>query len=62
MAITTPEGEDIKRAITWVSEQAEQNPHQALHTLVEKAVFEFDLSPLDAEFLMRFFQKPPAEK
>lgn len=56
MATIVSQSEEIKKAITWVSETLEQNPDQPTHTVIEKAVFEFDLSPLDAEFLMRFFQ------
>lgn len=59
MATITHEGEDLKKAIKWASEELEQHPDQTVHTVVEKAVFEFDLSPLDAEFLMRFFQNRP---
>jgi hypothetical protein len=59
MTTISQEGEEIKRAIKWVSASLEDNPDQPVHKLVEKAVFEFDLSPLDAEFLMRFFQNRP---
>lgn len=61
MATIVPEHDEIKKAIKWVSETLQQNPDQPVHTLIEKAVFEFDLSPLDAEFLMRFFQNRPKE-
>jgi hypothetical protein len=59
MATIVPERDEIKKAIQWVSETLEQNPDQPAHIIIEKAVFEFDLSPLDAEFLMRFFQNRP---
>ena len=55
MATMMPEGENMKQAITWVSASLEDNPKQSLPTLVEKAVFKFDLSPVDAEFLTGFF-------
>jgi len=50
-----PEKEEIKHAIKWVSERLEQNPNQSVQKLLNKAIFEFDLSPVDAEFLTRFF-------
>lgn len=57
MATIMPEGEEIKKAIKWVSENLEgKKQGQALETLVEKAVFKFDLSPVDAEFLTGFFK------
>jgi hypothetical protein len=59
MTMTTiaPEGEDIKRAIKWISARREDAPEMPLHKLIEEAVFQFDLSPLDQEFLTGFFQK-----
>ncbi len=57
MATIMPEGEEIKKAIQWVSENLEgKKQGQSLETLVEKAVFKFDLSPVDAEFLTGFFK------
>jgi hypothetical protein len=40
-----PEGEEIQKAIKWISHNLEENPNQSLIPLVEKAVFKFDLSP-----------------
>ena len=57
MATIMPEGEEIKKAIKWVSEKLEgKNREQSLQALVDQAVFKFDLSPVDAEFLMGFFK------
>ena len=56
MATIMPEGEEIPRAIKWVSQNLEEKKEQSLQKLVEKAVFKFDLSPVDAEFLMSFFK------
>ena len=52
-----PEKEKIKQAIRWMSEHLERNPNQSVQKLVNKAIFEFDLSPVDAEFLTRFFHE-----
>ena len=49
------EREEIKNAIKWVSEHLESNPDQSVQKLLNKAIFEFNLSPADSEFLMRFF-------
>jgi hypothetical protein len=61
MATIMPEGEDIKKAIKWISGQREETPDKPLQRFVEEAVFKFDLSPLDQEFLTGFFRKrkPP---
>ena len=49
------EREEIKNAVKWISAQLENNPDQPVQKLLNKAIFEFNLSPADAEFLMRFF-------
>ena len=59
MATIVPEHDEIKKAVKWVSETLEQNPDQPVHTIIKKTVFEFNLSPLNTKFLMRFFQNRP---
>jgi hypothetical protein len=49
-----PEGEELRKAVKWVSEERTYNPQLSLHQLVESACLKFDLSPKDAEFLTRF--------
>ena len=50
-----PEVEDLRRAIKWVSGNIQDNPDQPVMPFVNEAVFKFDLSPRDAEFLIRFY-------
>lgn len=57
MSTIMPEGEEIRSAIKWVSMNLEDNPNQPIAKLIEKAVFKFDLSPMDNEFLLNFFKK-----
>jgi hypothetical protein len=57
-----PEGENIKKAIKWISASLEEKDNQPLPVLIEKALFKFDLSPKDADFLTGFFGKHKAEK
>ncbi len=52
---TLPKGEDLRRAVKWVSGNLLEEPGQPLGPLVQEAIFKFDLSPLDADFLIRFF-------
>ncbi len=52
---TLPKGEDLRRAVKWVSGNLQDDPGQPFQPLVQEAIFKFDLSPLDAEFLFRFF-------
>ena len=51
-----PEGEDLRRAVRWISSGLQDDPHEPLFRLVEQAVFKFDLSPKDGEFLQSFFK------
>ena len=50
-----PEGEDLRRAVRWVSAAFQDNPGRPVLPLVQEAIFKFDLSPKDAEFLIGFF-------
>ncbi|MDD5286826.1 MAG: hypothetical protein PHD54_13300 [Desulfuromonadaceae bacterium] len=50
-----PEGEELRRAIKWISGNLQQNPGKPVHPLVQEAIFKFDISPRDAEFLIRFY-------
>lgn len=60
MSSILPEGEDIRRAIKWVSSCLEDDPKQPIGKLVEQAVFKFDLSPKDSDFLINFFHNRKA--
>jgi len=57
-----PEGEDLRRAIKWVSGNLQEGPGKPIPQLVEEATFKFDLSPKDSEFLMVFFRQRKEEK
>jgi len=52
-----PEGEDLRKAVKWISEQRQENPDQPLSALVEAASLRYNLSPKDETFLSRFLQK-----
>ena len=56
-----PEGEELRKAVTWISEERQTDPEASLAKLVQSACMRFDLSPKDAEFLMRFFAKKDEE-
>jgi hypothetical protein len=50
-----PEGEDLRKATKWISDERLNKPGANLSRLIEQACIKFDLAPKDAEFLMRFF-------
>jgi hypothetical protein len=56
-----PEGEELRRAVKWISGNLQDNPDQPIHRLVQEAIFKFDLSPRDGEFLINFYSKKREE-
>jgi hypothetical protein len=52
-----PEGDDVRKAVKWVSGNIQEYPDQPLNKFVQEAIFRFNLSPKDSEFLMRFYRK-----
>ncbi len=57
MSDMLPEGEDLRRAVKWVSAGLQDDPAQPVQRLVQEAIFRFDLSPRDAELLTGFFRE-----
>ncbi|MBI1958806.1 MAG: hypothetical protein HYS36_06220 [Candidatus Rokubacteria bacterium] len=49
----------IKQAITWIDEQVRDNPAADRVTLLDEASRRFDLTPLDADFLLRHLAGRP---
>jgi hypothetical protein len=49
-----PQGEDIRRAVKWISEMRRAEPQTDPRKLVEQACLKFNLSPIDAEYLGRW--------
>ncbi len=56
-----PEGEDLRRAVKWISGSLQDNPDIPVPRLVQEATFKFDLSPKDADFLIGFFKERKEE-
>jgi hypothetical protein len=53
MAGIAPEGENLRNAVKWISQQRQDRPDVNLATLVDEASVRFDLSPRDQDFLWR---------
>ncbi len=54
MTTIMPEGDAIRNAVKWVSEQRTQYPHTPVQKWVSEAGFRFNLSPKEQEYLVRF--------
>jgi hypothetical protein len=57
-----PEGEQIRRAVRWISDERLDNPGASLSKLIGEACLKFDLAPKEAEFLMHFFTENSGKK
>ena len=57
MPTVQPEGEDLRKAVKWISEERQYNPGQKLAELIEKACLKFDLSPMGAEYLFNLLKQ-----
>jgi hypothetical protein len=48
-----PDGEAIRRALRWISDQRAADPGLKLSKAIDEASQRFDLSPLEADFLLQ---------
>ena len=55
-----PQGESLRKAVKWISEERRFNPQTDLKKLVENDCIQFNLSPKDEDFLLRFEHKDEA--
>jgi hypothetical protein len=53
-----PHGEGIRRALLWLDERVKEAPAAPRARLVEEAAVRFDLTPLEAEFLIANWVQP----
>ncbi|MUM78287.1 hypothetical protein GKC30_11630 [Pseudodesulfovibrio sp. F-1] len=56
MTTIMPASELTRKAIAWICEKREEGG-RTLPALIEEAAARFNLSPLDVEFLQRFFRE-----
>jgi hypothetical protein len=56
MSNIQPEGEDLRKAVKWISDERTYGAEKTLLKLIEEASLKFDLSPMDTEYLVNFFK------
>jgi len=56
MTVVGPEGENVRKAVQWISDKRQYEGGGPLVTIIEEASERFNLSPKDEEFLFRFFK------
>jgi hypothetical protein len=52
MSNVMPEGENLRRAVRWISEQRQESTPASITDLIDEAGRRFDLSPMDQVSLM----------
>ena len=52
-----PQGEDLRKAVKWISEGLKHEPDKTVRALIEEACLKFNLSPVDADYLTEFYRK-----
>ena len=59
-----PQGEAIRKAVKYISEERNAAPRTPLDQLIQQACLKFDLTPKDAAFLTQFYreQESPSVK
>ena len=57
-----PEGEQLRKAVKWISDAREDRPEARMFQLIEEACLKFDLAPKDEEFLVKFLSETGPEK
>jgi hypothetical protein len=53
MTTVEPAGEELRKAVKWISEARQDEPDKKLSKLIEEACMKFDLTPVEAEFLQK---------
>ena len=51
MATVQPKGENLRKAVMWISDERQYNPDRSHQNLIEEACLKFNLSPMDAQYL-----------
>ncbi len=56
-----PKGEELRKAVKWISAERQDNSNQSPRKLVSAACLKFNLSPKEAAYLERFVKGETAE-
>ncbi len=57
-----PQGEALRKAIKFISEEKQAAPESPLNLLIQKACMKFDLTPKDADYLDWFYREQKGPK
>ena len=57
MATIVPKGENVRRALKWISDNRLEDEKKPLSKLIQEAGLKFNLSPNDEIFLVNFYKE-----
>jgi len=57
MSTIQPEGELLRKAVKWISDEHDYDASKKIKQLIDSAAIKFNLSPKETEYLMRFFKE-----
>ena len=57
MATIQPQGENVRKAVKWISGEMKEDENRKLSLLIQEASIRFNLSPKDEEFLYCFYEE-----
>ncbi len=57
MATIQPKGEKVRQAVKWISGELMEDESRKISLLIQDAASRFNLSPLEEEFLICFYQQ-----
>jgi hypothetical protein len=52
-----PQGESLRKAVKWISEEKKAGSTKSRQQLIQAACLEFNLTPMEAEYLSRSFKE-----
>ena len=57
MTTIQPDGEMIRKAVKWISEERQTDQSKKHQQMIEEAAIRFNLSPMEVEFLDNFLKE-----
>ncbi|MFH1076183.1 MAG: hypothetical protein V1753_04985 [Pseudomonadota bacterium] len=62
MTTIMPEGENIRKAVKWISDMKKETPQTPMARFIDDACARFNLSPKETEYLCSAFGKTTSDK
>ena len=57
MATIQPKGENLRKAVKWISSERLEDKEKSIHLLIQKAALRFNFSPKEEDYLKSFYGK-----